>query len=146
MPSIMFFRCNVRHAVALVIYFTFYLLISLHFSFHLSTFREYSDKKERYFHIYYDDGKKTAERENFETKIDRMAKKLKECMGEPIRPGGEYSLDYAITATQKAILNAFDMTAENIQKQAREICSDLARITQETLEKKMAETGTQEVM
>ena len=75
-----------------------------------------------------------------------MAKKLKECMGEPIRPGGEYSLDYAITATQKAILNAFDMTAENIQKQAREICSDLARITQETLEKKMAETGTQEVM
>lgn len=42
MPFIKFFRCNVRHAVALVIYFSFYLLISLHFSFHLSTFREYS--------------------------------------------------------------------------------------------------------
>lgn len=49
-----------------------------------------SDKKERYFHIFYDDGKKAAEREKFENKIDRMAKKLKECMGEPIRPGGEY--------------------------------------------------------
>jgi transposase len=49
-----------------------------------------SDSKERYFHIYYDDKKKSAEREKFEDKIDRMAKKLKECMGEPIRPGGEY--------------------------------------------------------
>ena len=52
-----------------------------------------SDKKERYFHIYYDDGKKAVEREKFEDKIDRMGKKLKECMGEPIRPGGEYK-DY----------------------------------------------------
>ena len=49
-----------------------------------------SDTKERYFHIYYDDGKKAAERENFENKIDRMSKKLKECMGEPIHPRGEY--------------------------------------------------------
>lgn len=49
-----------------------------------------TDKKERYFHIYYDDGKKASEREKFESKIDRMSKKLKECMGEPIHPGGEY--------------------------------------------------------
>jgi transposase len=49
-----------------------------------------SDRKERYFHIYYDDGKKAAEREKFENKLDRMSKKLKECMGEPIHPGGDY--------------------------------------------------------
>ena len=49
-----------------------------------------TDKKERYFHIYYDDGRKASEREKLEYKIDRMGKKLKECMGEPIRPGGEY--------------------------------------------------------
>lgn len=48
------------------------------------------DEKERYFHIYYSDRKKHAEREKFEDKIDRMSKKLKECMGEPIRPGGDY--------------------------------------------------------
>lgn len=48
------------------------------------------DKKERYFHIFYDDGKKAAERERFEEKIDRMGRKLRECMGEPIHPGGEY--------------------------------------------------------
>ena len=50
-----------------------------------------TDKKERYFHIYYDDGKKAYERERFEYKIDRMGKKLKELMGEPIRPAGDYN-------------------------------------------------------
>ena len=239
-----------------------------------------TDKKDRCFHIYYDGGKKAAEREKFEYKIDRMAKKLKECMGEPIRPGGdyqkyfdlvfwhpgeedekfmtgaeryevinreiqlcgyfvivtsekmtaeealtlyksrdgsektfredksylgascervysnesidtkifigfvatiirsriytllkdesgrmdkkqnymtvpaalkelekiellkggdnEYNLDYAITATQKAILNAFDMTSENVEKQARGISSDLARIRIEAAEAEAA--------
>ena len=234
-----------------------------------------TDKKERYFHIYYDDGKKAYERERFEYKIDRMGKKLKELMGEPIRPAGdynkyfdlvfwhegqpdekfisgielndvinreiklcgyfvivtsakmtagealelyksrdgsektfrgdksylgahcervysnesidakiligfvatiircklytllkdesgrmdkkqnymtvpaalrelekiemlrgadnEYSLDYSVTATQKAILKAFDMTADNVHKQAREISSDLARIEIEAI-------------
>ena len=43
-----------------------------------------ADKKERYFHIFYDDGKKASERERFENRIDRMGRKLKECMGEPI--------------------------------------------------------------
>lgn len=48
------------------------------------------DKKERYFHIYYSDSKKQSEREMFEEKIDRMGKKLKECMGLPIRPRGDF--------------------------------------------------------
>lgn len=236
-----------------------------------------ADKKERYFHIFYDDGKKASEREKFESRIDRMGRKLKECMGEPIHPGGdykkyfdlvfwhegledekfmtgaektdtinrdirlcgyfvivtsekmtakdaltlyksrdisektfrgdksylgancervysnesvdtkifvgfvatiirsrmytllkdemgrmekkqnymtvpaaikelekiellkgadnEYNLDYAVTATQKAILKAFDMTADNIHKQARAISSDLSRVEIEAIEK-----------
>jgi transposase len=48
------------------------------------------DKRERYFHIYYDDGKKAADREKFEDKIDRMGKKLHELMGDSVHPGGEY--------------------------------------------------------
>ena len=44
----------------------------------------------------------------------------------------EYCLDYAVTATQKAILKAFDMTAESVYRQARAISSDLARIEMET--------------
>ena len=46
----------------------------------------------------------------------------------------EYNLDYAITATQKAILKAFDMTADNVHKQARAISSDLARVAFEVIE------------
>lgn len=47
---------------------------------------------------------------------------------------GDYNLDYAITATQKAILKAFGMTSDNVQKQARELSADLARIRMETIE------------
>ena len=49
-----------------------------------------TDKKERYFHIYYDDGRKASDREKLEAKIDRMSRKLRELMGDPIRPGGDY--------------------------------------------------------
>ena len=53
---------------------------------------------------------------------------------------GEYSLDYAITATQKTILKAFGMTADNVRYRAREISSDLMRIETEALEKQTAVT------
>ena len=49
-----------------------------------------ADKKERYFHIYYDGGRKASDREKLEDKIDRMGRKLRELMGDPIRPGGDY--------------------------------------------------------
>ena len=53
----------------------------------------------------------------------------------------EYSLDYSVTATQKAILKAFDMTSDNVHKQARGISSDLARIEMEAIEKEIAPEG-----
>lgn len=48
------------------------------------------DEKERYFHIYYSDSKRQSEREKFEDKIDQMGKKLKDCMGLPVRPRGDF--------------------------------------------------------
>ena len=51
----------------------------------------------------------------------------------------EYNLDYAVTATQKTILNAFGMTADNIHRQARGVSADLARIETEAFEKQAAE-------
>jgi len=41
-----------------------------------------SDEKDRYIHIYYNDGKRTAEREQLEEKIDRMAAFLKNQEGK----------------------------------------------------------------
>lgn len=43
MPSIKFFRYNVRHAAALVILLSFSPLNTLYFPLHLPTFREYSN-------------------------------------------------------------------------------------------------------
>lgn len=43
-----------------------------------------SDEKERYFHIYYNDRRKTAERETVEARIDRLSAYLKEHEGEQI--------------------------------------------------------------
>ena len=44
-------------------------------------------------------------------------------------------MDYAVTATQKAILKAFGITASNVYKQAQQISSDLVRIEQQEFEK-----------
>lgn len=48
----------------------------------------------------------------------------------------EYRLDHAVTATQKVILAAFDMTAQDIKLKAKELGNDLARIELEEAEKK----------
>ena len=50
----------------------------------------------------------------------------------------EYNLDYAVTATQKTILKAFDMTADIIHRQARGLSADLLRIETEAFERQAA--------
>jgi len=47
----------------------------------------------------------------------------------------EYRLDHAVTATQKAILAAFNMTAQDVKLRAKELSAELARIEQDTAEK-----------
>ena len=46
-----------------------------------------SDTKDRYFHIYYSDRKKSSERENFEAKIDQMSLFLQEHEGKKLNLG-----------------------------------------------------------
>jgi transposase len=50
-----------------------------------------SDKKERYFHIYYNERKKGSEREKFESKIDQMAEVLRKYEGTKHRPQGTFN-------------------------------------------------------
>jgi len=49
-----------------------------------------SDENERYFHIFYDERKHTAERAKLEQDIDLMAKQLKSWEGMQVRPGKKY--------------------------------------------------------
>ena len=53
----------------------------------------------------------------------------------------EYRLDHAVTATQKAILNAFGMTAQDIKLKAQELSVELARIEEEAAQKKAADAA-----
>jgi hypothetical protein len=53
----------------------------------------------------------------------------------------EYRLDHAVTATQKAILAAFDMTAQDIKRMSRDLGVELARIEQEQAEKKASQAS-----
>ena len=50
-----------------------------------------SDDQERYFHIFYDERKHTAERSKLEQDIDQMAKQLKSWQGMQVRPTGKYA-------------------------------------------------------
>ena len=51
-------------------------------------------------------------------------------------PDNVYRLDHAVTATQKTILKAFGMTANDVKTLARELSSDLKRIERDAAEKK----------
>ena len=48
-----------------------------------------SDKKERYFHIYYDEGKRGSEHEHLESRIDQMAESLVKMEGKPYKNPGK---------------------------------------------------------
>ena len=54
----------------------------------------------------------------------------------------EYHLDHAVTATQKAILNAFGMAAQDIKHRAKELSAELCRIEEEAAEKRAASAAT----
>ena len=49
------------------------------------------DSQDRYFHIYFSEKKQASEREELESKIDRMARKMKEWEGQPVRLGGDFA-------------------------------------------------------
>ena len=60
-----------------------------------------SDTKDRYFHIYYSDRKKSAERENFEDKIDKLAAFLKKHEHEKIPLGKELEKYFDLIYSKK---------------------------------------------
>ena len=94
------------------------------------------DKQERYFHIFYDDRRKAAERENFEEKIDRMGKKLKECMGEPIHPRGEYQKYFDLVFWHEGLADELFMTGQEKTEVINEdikLCGYFAIITSEKM-------------
>ena len=92
--------------------------------------------RSRIYTLLKDEMDKQGKKQNYMT-VPAAIKELEKI--EMLKGGdNEYRLDYAVTATQKAILKAFGMTATNVQKQANAISSDLARLEIEAFEKAAA--------
>ena len=81
-----------------------------------------SDDKERYFHLYYSEGKRTGQRECFEEKIDRMGEALKKQEGtEYTCPAGfakYFDLIYHTQGKKKTFVAAREKT-EVIDREIR---------------------------
>jgi hypothetical protein len=99
------------------------------------------DEKDRYFHIYYSDSRKTAEREQLESKIDRLSKKLKECMGMDICPGREFQKYFDLIYWHEGMEDQkFMFASEKVDVIDREIklCGYFVIITSEEMTAKEA--------
>lgn len=99
------------------------------------------DEKDRYFHIYHNPYKEASERDDVEDKIERLTRFLEKQIGTEYEPSAAvkelekiemvrgydqvYRLDHAVTATQKTILGAFDLSEKDIQKAAERISEKL---------------------
>ena len=95
-----------------------------------------TDEKDRYFHIFYDDGRKASEREAFEEKIDRMGRKLKECQGESIRPGGEYSKYFDLLFWHEGLEDEkfmYGIELTEVINRAIQLCGYFAIVTSEKM-------------
>lgn len=56
-----------------------------------------SDKRERYFHVYYNERKRSSEHEAFESRLDDMARVLARYEGKPFRAGGGFRKYFDLT-------------------------------------------------
>ena len=95
-----------------------------------------SDEKERYFHIFYDERKHTAERSKLEQDIDQMARQLKSWQGMQIRPTGKYAqyfdlLYYHEGREDEAFIGARERTA--VIDQEIRLCGYFCIITSENM-------------
>ena len=98
--------------------------------------------RNRIYRLLKEESERTEKKRNFMT----VPAALKELEKIELLKGAdnEYNPDYAITATQKTILKAFDINSEYVHKKAREISSDLSRIMMEKIEKEMTRKPQEE--
>ena len=60
--------------------------------------------------------------------VPAAIRELEKIEGMIRQPDGTYRLDHAVSATQKEILSAFQMSAESIREQARAISDDIQKL------------------
>ncbi|WP_036610316.1 IS1634 family transposase [Oribacterium sp. P6A1] len=100
-----------------------------------------SDTKERYFHIYYSDRKKAAERENFEDRIDKLSAFLKKHEHEKISLGKELERYFDLIYSKKGEPDEKFMFAKEKYEEINKVinlCGYFVIITSENITAKEA--------
>lgn len=100
-----------------------------------------SDKEERYFHIYYNDRKRSSEHESVEAKIDRMAECLKKYEGTSYQPQGSFKKYFDLIYSHEGTSDEkfmFGRERHDVINEEIKLCGYFVIITSEKMDAKEA--------
>lgn len=100
-----------------------------------------SDKEERYFHIYYNDRKRSSEHESVEAKIDRMAECLKKYEGTSYQPQGSFKKYFDLIYSHEGTSDEkfmFGRERHDVINEEIRLCGYFVIITSEKMDAKEA--------
>lgn len=96
-----------------------------------------SDKKERYFHIYYNERKRSSEHEKFESRIDDMLYTLSKYEGKPLKGKAGFSKYFDLTFVNEGTPEERFMGARekyDVINEAIQLCGYFVIITSEKMD------------
>lgn len=97
-----------------------------------------SDEKERYFHIYYNDGKKAAEHEQIEVKIEKLAQYLQSQEGKVYEPGNRVKEYFEPFMDEKEGVFLFAREKKEVIEREIDLCGYFCIVTSQKMTAKEA--------
>ena len=97
-----------------------------------------SDEEERYFHLYYSDQKASAQREQVEAKIDRMANHLGKLKGKAVTIGEGYRQYFELFIHEEDGIFLFAKEKAEVIERERDLCGYFVIITSKRMSAKEA--------
>ncbi len=98
----------------------------------------YSDEKERYFHIYYNDAKKAAEHEQIEVKIEKLAQYLKTQEGKVYEPSDRIKEYFEPFTSEKDGVFLFAREKKEVIEREIDLCGYFCIVTSQKMTAKEA--------
>lgn len=98
----------------------------------------YSDEKDRYFHIYYNDGKKAAEHEQIEVKIEKLAQYLQSQEGKVYEPGNRVKEYFEPFMDEKDGVFLFAREKKEVIEREIDLCGYFCIVTSQKMTAKEA--------
>ena len=97
-----------------------------------------SEEEERYFHLYYSDQKASAQREQVEAKIDRMANHLEKLKGKAVTIGDGYRQYFELFIHEEDGVFLFAKEKAEVIERERDLCGYFVIVTSKKMSAKEA--------